>query len=123
LCSMATPEYSEPLLLENYIRIVALAPDLQKVSVDSATEFLYHSSTIELLSLLTLTRTLGPHYYARNRPQPWGYCGTQIHARSPRGSVPVHPIILGYALTSFYLSQMPCNLQRNESARIFNLRG
>jgi hypothetical protein len=30
---VATPEHSEPLPLLNYIRIVDLAPDLQKVSV------------------------------------------------------------------------------------------
>jgi hypothetical protein len=34
-CSVATPEHSEPLPLENYVRVVALAPDLQKVSVYS----------------------------------------------------------------------------------------
>jgi hypothetical protein len=28
LCSIATPEYSEPLLLENYPCIIALAPGL-----------------------------------------------------------------------------------------------
>jgi hypothetical protein len=53
-CSVATPEHSEPLPLENYVRIVALAPDLRKVPLYGATEFLYHSSTIELLSLLIL---------------------------------------------------------------------
>ena len=33
---MATLRHSETLLLENYVRIVALAPDLQKVSFYSA---------------------------------------------------------------------------------------
>jgi hypothetical protein len=32
-CSVATPEHSKPFSLENYVRIVALAPDLQKVSL------------------------------------------------------------------------------------------
>jgi hypothetical protein len=32
-CSVATPEHSEPLPSENYVRIVALAPDLRKVSL------------------------------------------------------------------------------------------
>lgn len=51
---MATPEHSEPLPLENYVRIVALTPNLQRVFFYSATEFLHHSSTIELLlSLIT----------------------------------------------------------------------
>jgi hypothetical protein len=36
---MATPEHSESLLLENYVRIVTLAPDLRKVSFYSAIEF------------------------------------------------------------------------------------
>ena len=48
--SIATPKHSEPLLAENYVRIVALAPDLWKVPVYSATEFLHHSSTIKLSS-------------------------------------------------------------------------
>jgi hypothetical protein len=48
LCSVATTEHSEPLLLENHISVVALQPDLQRVSIHSATEFLHHSSTIEL---------------------------------------------------------------------------
>ena len=51
---IATPKYLEPLLLENYIYVIALAPDLQRVSLHGVIEFLYHSSTIELLSLLIL---------------------------------------------------------------------
>jgi hypothetical protein len=48
-CSIATAEHSKPLLLENYVDIVALSPNLQRVSIHCATELLYHSSTIELL--------------------------------------------------------------------------
>jgi hypothetical protein len=51
-CSVATLEHSEPLLLENHVRIVALTPDLQRVSFYSVTEFLHHSSTTELLPCL-----------------------------------------------------------------------
>ena len=56
LCSIATAKHSEVLLLENYVRIVALAPDLRKVHLYSATEFLYYNSTIELLLLLMLIK-------------------------------------------------------------------
>jgi hypothetical protein len=49
LCSVATPGHPEPLLLENHVRIVAFTPDLQRVSSYSITDFLYHSSTTELL--------------------------------------------------------------------------
>lgn len=48
LCSMTTLEHSEPLSIENYIRVVALTLDLQRVSFYSATGFLHHSSIIVL---------------------------------------------------------------------------
>jgi hypothetical protein len=60
LYSVATPEYPKPLPLENYVRRVALAPDLWTVSVYTIIEFLYHSSIIELLSLLILMKMLFP---------------------------------------------------------------
>jgi len=56
LCSMATSKHSESLPLENYVCIVALAPDLQKVSFYSETEFLNHSSTNKLLLFLILIK-------------------------------------------------------------------
>jgi hypothetical protein len=56
LCSMATPGHPEPLLLENHVRIVALTLDLQRVSFYSVTDFLYHSSTTELLPSLILIK-------------------------------------------------------------------
>jgi hypothetical protein len=91
LCSVAIVEHSKPLPLENYVRIVALAPDLQTIPLCGATEFLHHSSTTELLSLLILIkspiRALRPNYHTGNRHQPCGCCGTQIHGMSPRGSV------------------------------------
>jgi hypothetical protein len=62
--SVATPKHCEPLSPENYIRIVAIAPDLRKVSVYSAIEFLYHSSTIELLLLLILIKGSYPSFRA-----------------------------------------------------------
>ena len=64
LCSVATCEYSEPLLLENYIHIVALVPDLWRVSFHSAIEFLYHTSTIELLPLQILIKGFYPSFKA-----------------------------------------------------------
>ena len=57
-CSIATPEHSKPLLLKNHIHIIALMPDLQRVTFYSATEFLHHSSTTELLlSLIYIKRS------------------------------------------------------------------
>jgi hypothetical protein len=47
--SMATPEHSKPLLLENMFCMVGLRTDLRRVSFYSTIKFLYHSSTIELL--------------------------------------------------------------------------
>ena len=49
---IVTLKHLEPLSLKNYICVVALAPDLQRVSFPGVIEFFYHSSTIELLSLL-----------------------------------------------------------------------
>lgn len=49
---IATPEHLEPLSLKNYSYVVALAPDLYRVSLCGVIEFLYYSSTIELLLLL-----------------------------------------------------------------------
>jgi len=61
---VATPEHFEPLSLENYVRIIALTPDLRKVPLYSVTEFLPHSSIIELLSLLILMKGLYPSFKA-----------------------------------------------------------
>ena len=57
-CIVATAEHSGLLQLENYGRIVASAPDLQRVSFHNVTEFLHHSTTIELLLLLMLIKGL-----------------------------------------------------------------
>jgi hypothetical protein len=54
LSSVASPGYPKPLQLENRVCIIALTPDLQRVSFYSATEFLYHSSTTELILSLIL---------------------------------------------------------------------
>jgi hypothetical protein len=68
LYSLAIPEYSKPLPLENYVRIVALAPDLRTVPLYGKIEFLHYSSTTELLSLLILIKGSYPsfkaYYYA-----------------------------------------------------------
>jgi hypothetical protein len=55
-CSIATLELLEPLLLENCVCIIALMPDLQRVSFYSVTESLHHSSIIDLLLPLTLIK-------------------------------------------------------------------
>jgi hypothetical protein len=49
LCSVATLGHPKLLLLENYILIVALTPNLQRVSFYSVIEFLHHSSTTKLI--------------------------------------------------------------------------
>ncbi len=54
--SVATPGHPEPLPLENHVRIIAFTPDLQRVSFYSVTDFLYHSSTTELLPSLILVK-------------------------------------------------------------------
>ena len=56
LCSVATPGHPKPLPLENHVRIVALMPDLQRVSLYSVTDFLYHSSTTKLVPSLILIK-------------------------------------------------------------------
>ena len=42
--SVATPRHPEPLLLENHVRIIALTPDLQRVSFYSVIDFLSATS-------------------------------------------------------------------------------
>ena len=53
LCSVATPGHPK-LLLENHVHIVAITPDLQRVSFYIITDVLYHSSTTELIPSLIL---------------------------------------------------------------------
>ena len=63
-CSIATFRYFKPLLLEIYVRVVALAPDLQRVPFYNIIKFLYYSSTIKLLLLLILIKGLYPSFKA-----------------------------------------------------------
>jgi hypothetical protein len=49
LYSVAIAGHLKPLSLENHVYIIALTPDLQRVSFYSIIDFLYHSSTTELL--------------------------------------------------------------------------
>jgi hypothetical protein len=56
LCSIATPRHLKPLLLENHTYIVALTPNLQRVSFYNIIEFLYYSSTTELILSLILIK-------------------------------------------------------------------
>lgn len=66
---VATPEHFESLALGNYVRVVALASDLWKVSFHRATVLLHYNPTIKLFSLLVFVKglypSLKPHCYAR----------------------------------------------------------
>jgi hypothetical protein len=90
-CSVATPKHSEPLLLENYVYIVVLTPDLRRVFFYNATELLYYSSTIKFLLALILMecliRALRPYYYAGKSSSALWLLGRLIHGKLPRGLV------------------------------------
>ncbi len=79
LYSVATPGHPEPVPLENHVRIVALTPDLQRVSFYSVIDFLYHSSATELIPSPILIKESYPSSNALlqcgNRHQPCGCCG------------------------------------------------
>ena len=87
LCSVATPRHPNTLLLLNHLRIVALPPNLERVSIYSIIKFLYHSSTIKLLLLLILIKWLYLSFKALvrvgNHDQPCGCYGMQIYIRLP----------------------------------------
>ena len=53
---VATPRHPKPLPLENHVYIIALTPDLQRVSFYSIVDFLYHSSATRLLLSLILVK-------------------------------------------------------------------
>ena len=52
LYSVATPKHFKPLSPENYVCVIALAPNLRAASFYNRREFFHYSSTIKLLSLL-----------------------------------------------------------------------
>jgi hypothetical protein len=82
------PLLNTPLPLGNYIRIVALAPELWKVLLYGATQFLQHGSTTELLLLLMLKRVdpgFNARYYAGTSSLASGCCGTKLHVTLLRG--------------------------------------
>jgi len=56
LYSVATLGQLKPLLLEYYVRIVALMPNLQRVSFYSIIEFFYYSFTTKLILFLILIK-------------------------------------------------------------------
>jgi hypothetical protein len=60
LYSVATLRHPEPLLLENHVHIIVLIPDLQRVSFYSIIDFLYHSSTTELIPFLIFIKESYP---------------------------------------------------------------
>ena len=64
LYSITSSKYSKPFLLEHYICIITLTPNLQKVSIYSIIEFLYYISTIKLVLLLILIKRSFPSFRA-----------------------------------------------------------
>lgn len=70
---MAIPEHPEPFPIENHVRIVALTPDLQRVSFHNLTDLLSHSTTTKRIpSLIVLEesiRALKPGYCIENRQE------------------------------------------------------
>ena len=62
LYSLAAPGHHKALLLENHVHIVALTPDLQRVTFYRVIEFLHHSSTTELILLLILVKESYPSF-------------------------------------------------------------
>ena len=63
LYSVAISEHSKSLL-ENYIRVIALAPDLRAVPLYSIIKFFYYGSITKLLLLLILVRGSHPSFKA-----------------------------------------------------------
>ena len=94
LYSVATPGHSKHLSPENYIRVIALTPDLHRVSFYSVIEFLYYNSTIELLlSLILIKRSYQSSrallLYGKSLSALYKGCsGVQILVRLRRGLVP-----------------------------------
>jgi hypothetical protein len=58
LYSVATAGHPEPFSLENHVRIIALTPDLQRVSFYNIIGFLHHSSTTKLITSPILIKEL-----------------------------------------------------------------
>jgi hypothetical protein len=58
LYSIATPRHPKPFSLENHIYIIALTPDLQRVSFYNIIGFLHHSFTTKLITFLILIKEL-----------------------------------------------------------------
>lgn len=56
MCYVVIIEPCESFQLENYVRVVALASDLRKVSFYSVTEFLHYNFIIKLFLLLILIK-------------------------------------------------------------------
>lgn len=90
-CTMAISEYPGPSRLENYARVIAFEPDLQRASFHGVTGFLPPSTTAKLLPLYTHNRVLSePQDLATmmgSYCQPCICYGAQVHAGSPRQSV------------------------------------
>ena len=57
---MPTPELAGPSHLENYVRVAAFSLDLWRAYFHGITEFLHHSTTIELLSPFKLIEGIDP---------------------------------------------------------------
>ena len=63
-CFVAISKYFKTLALQHYVYNVAVAPDLRKVFLYSATNYLHHSSTIKLLLLLIIIKGSYPSFKA-----------------------------------------------------------
>lgn len=66
---MATSKHLEQIPPKNYDRIAAIVPNLRRASFLGVTQFLRHSTTIELLSLLVPLKE--PHPSLRISPLYW----------------------------------------------------
>jgi hypothetical protein len=71
LYSVTTSRYPKPLPLENHVRIIALTPDLQRVSFYSVIAFLHHNFHHRAYTIPNtykgVIRALRPHYDAGSR--------------------------------------------------------
>jgi hypothetical protein len=82
VCFVATSRHPKPLLLENHFYIIALTPNLQRVSFYNIIVFFYYSFTTELILSLILLKESYPSskvlLLCRKSLLALWYCGGQI---------------------------------------------
>ena len=87
-CTIVISEYSRLSHLENYVRVVVVEFDLQRVSFHDVIDFLSHNIMTKLLSLYTHESILfeSQNFVAmlRRHYQSQICCEMQVHARSSR---------------------------------------